>query len=140
MPTVLTKVVYTTAATAVGAREGHVTSADGVVDLDLATPGRAGEPTANPETLFAAGYAACFQSALNNRGKAQGIDTSKSRVTAEVSLGTVEGGGFGLAVALTVEIPDVHIEKAQELTEIAHQFCPYSKATHGNIEVSVKAV
>jgi len=140
MPVELAKVVYTTAATAVGAREGHVTSADGVIDLDLARPGRPGDPKANPETLFAAGYAACFQSALANRARAKGVDTSKSEVTAQVTLGMVEAGGFGLAVAITVQIPGVDVDQAQELAELAHRFCPYSNATRGNINVSVTAV
>jgi lipoyl-dependent peroxiredoxin len=140
MPTELTKVVYTTAASAKGARAGHVTSADGIVDLDLAQPGTSSEPKANPETLFAAGYAACFQGALANRAKTQGIDTSDSTVTAEVSFGTTPDGGFGLAVDLKAQIPGVDPAKGQELVELAHEFCPYSKATRGNIVVTVTAV
>ena len=137
MPTQLTKVIYSTSASAKGGREGHVTSADGVLDLDTGRPGSGGEPSANPETLFAAGYAACFQSALLNRAQTQGIDTSDSTVTATVSLGPAEDGGFGLAVSLKVEIPGVDAAKAQELANLAHEFCPYSKATRGNIEVTV---
>jgi lipoyl-dependent peroxiredoxin len=140
MPTKLTKVSYTSSARARGGREGHVTSADGVVDLDLARPGSVSEPTANPETLFAAGYAACFQGALANRAKTQGIDTSDSTVTANVSLGAAEDGGVGLAVELEVDIPGVDPAKAQELLELAHQYCPYSKATRGNIEVTLTVV
>ncbi|MDT4973488.1 MAG: lipoyl-dependent peroxiredoxin, partial [Pseudonocardiales bacterium] len=136
----LTQVVYTTAASSKGGRDGHVTSADGVIDLDLATPGRAGVPKANPETLFAAGYAACFQNALLKRARTKGVDTSDSTVTAAVSLGEVETGGFGLAVELTVEIPGVDQVTAQELAELAHQYCPYSNATRGNIDVTVRAV
>ncbi len=140
MPIALTKVAYTTSADAHGGRAGHVTSADGVIDLDLAQPGTTDKPTANPETLFASGYAACFQGALANRAKTQGIDTSDSTVTVEVSFGPSEDGGFGLAVAIEAEIPGVDLAKAQELLELAHQFCPYSKATRGNIEVTLKAV
>jgi Ohr subfamily peroxiredoxin len=140
MPVELTQVVYTTAASSKGGRDGHVTSADGVIDLDLATPGRAGVPKANPETLFAAGYAACFQNALFKRARTKGVDTSDSTVTAAVSLGKVETGGFGLAVELTVEIPGVDQVTAQELAELAHQYCPYSNATRGNIDVTVTAV
>ncbi|PZS15500.1 MAG: organic hydroperoxide resistance protein [Pseudonocardiales bacterium] len=139
MPIELTKVAYTTAASAKGGRAGHVTSADGVIDLDLAQPGTPGDPKANPETLFAAGYAACFQGALANRAKTQGIDTSDSTVTAQVSFGPSEDGGFSLAVDITVQIPGVDAAKAQELTDLAHQFCPYSKATRGNIAVTVSA-
>jgi Ohr subfamily peroxiredoxin len=140
MTEVLTKVLYTTAASAKGGRAGHVTSADGVIDLDTAQPGTRGEPAANPETLFASGYAACFQGALANRAKTQGIDTSDSTVTAEVSFGSTDDGGFGLAVELKAEIPGVDAEKARELLELAHQFCPYSKATRGNIEVTLTVV
>jgi osmotically inducible protein OsmC len=140
MPVELVKVLYTAAATAVGGRKGHVTSADGVIDLDMAPAGAPGEPKANPETLFAAGYSACFQNALANRARTKGIDTSESKVTAEVTLGVVETGGFGLAVALKVQIPGVELEQAQELTELAHQFCPYSIATRGNINVTVQAI
>jgi osmotically inducible protein OsmC len=140
MPIELTKVAYVTSASAKGGRAGHVRSADGIIDLDLAQPGTSKEPKANPETLFASGYAACFQGALLNRAKAQGIDTSDSTVTAEVSFGPSEDGGFGLAVNLDVEIPGVDAVKAQELVELAHQFCPYSKATRGNIVVTVNAI
>jgi Ohr subfamily peroxiredoxin len=140
MPTELTKVAYTTAATAKGGRAGHVTSADGLVDFDLAQPGSTPEPAVNPETLFAAGYAACFQGALANRAKTQGIDTSDSTVTASVSFGPTDDGGFGLAVDLSVAIPGVDAEKARELVELAHGFCPYSKATRGNINVTLTVV
>ncbi|SDI89567.1 peroxiredoxin, Ohr subfamily [Frankineae bacterium MT45] len=140
MPIELTKVAYTTTATAKGGRAGHVTSGDGLIDVDLGQPGSGGEPKVNPETLFASGYAACFQGALANRAKTQGIDTSDSTVTAEVSFGPSEDGGFGLAVTLKVNIPAVEDEKAQELIELAHQFCPYSKATRGNINVTLEVV
>jgi len=141
MTIALTKVAYTTAATAKGGRAGHVTSADGVIDLDLAQPGSfTGDPKANPETLFAAGYSACFQGALANRAKTRDIDTSDSTVTAEVSFGPSEDGGFGLAVELKVHIPGVEPETARELVELAHQFCPYSKATRDNINVTLTVV
>ena len=140
MPLALTKVLYTSAATAVGGRAGHVKSADGVIDLDLAQPGTVSTPTANPETLFASGYSAYFQGALANRAKTQGIDTSASTVTATVSFGPTDDDGVGLAVLLEVHVPDLELAKVQELAELAHQFCPYSKATRGNIEVTVTAV
>ena len=140
MPIALTKVAYTTSAEAHGGRAGHVKSDDGVIDLDTAQPGTSPEPKVNPETLFAAGYAACFQGALANRAKTQDIDTSDSTVTVQVSFGPSEDGGFGIAVAIEAEIPGVDEAKAQELLELAHQFCPYSKATRGNIEVTIKAV
>lgn len=140
MPIELTKVAYVTSATATGGRAGHVTSADGLVDFDLAQPGTTPEPAVNPETLFAAGYAACFQGALANRAKTQGIDTSNSKVTANVSFGPSEDEGFGLAVELEVEIPGLDVAKAQELVELAHAFCPYSKATRDNISVTLTVV
>ncbi|MEU3892317.1 organic hydroperoxide resistance protein [Streptomyces sp. NPDC029041] len=138
MPIALTKVAYTTAATAKGTRSGRVTSADGVVDFHLGQPGTyEGDPKANPETLFAAGYAACFQGALENRAKTQGVDTSDSTVTAEVSFGQSEDGGYGLAVELRVFIPGVDPAQARKLVHLAHGFCPYSKATRGNIDVTL---
>ena len=140
MPIQLNKVAYTTSATAKGGRAGHVRSADGLVEFDLAQPGTTPQPAVNPETLFAAGYSACFQGALANRAKTQGIDTSDSTVTANVSFGPSEDGGFGLAVELEVSIPGVDAAKAQELVELAHQFCPYSKATRDNIEVTLTVI
>lgn len=140
MPIELTKVAYTTAASAKGGRAGHVRSADGTIDLDLAQPGTVDKPTANPETLFAAGYSACFQGALANRAKSVGVDTSDSTVTAEVSFGPSADGGFGLAVELKVNLPGVDEAKARQLVEMAHQFCPYSKATRDNIVVTLTVV
>lgn len=137
MTIALTKIAYTTAASAKGGRAGHVQSADGVIDLDTAQPGTSDTPKANPETLFAAGYAACFSGALSNRAKTKGVDTSDSTVTAEVSFGPSEDGGFGIAVKLTVQIPGVDPDQARELVELAHEFCPYSKATKGNIAVEL---
>ncbi|MGI8678653.1 MAG: organic hydroperoxide resistance protein [Jatrophihabitans sp.] len=138
MTIALTKIAYTTAASAKGGRDGHVQSADGVIDLDTAQPGTTDTPKANPETLFAAGYAACFSGALSNRAKTKGVDTSNSTVTAEVSFGPSEDGGFGIAVKLTVQIPGVEPQQARELVELAHEFCPYSKATRGNIDVTLE--
>lgn len=129
--------VYTIAATAQGGREGKVTSEDGVIDLPLGKPGSQSNPKANPETLFAAGYAACFNGALNKVAGDEGLDTSGSTTTADVTLGKTDTG-FGLAVTITSTIPGVDAEKAQALAEKAHEFCPYSKATRGNIDVTVK--
>lgn len=137
MPIELKKVAYVTSATAKGGRAGHVRSSDGLVDFDLAQPGSTPEPAVNPETLFAAGYASCFQGALENRAKTKGVDTSGSTVTANVSFGPSEDGGFGLAVELEVTIPGVEAAQAHELVELAHQFCPYSKATRDNIVVTL---
>jgi len=140
MTIALTKIAYTTSASARGGRAGHVRSADGIIDLDTAQPGTSDEPKANPETLFAAGYAACFQGALLNRAKTKGVDTSDSTVTAEVSFGPSEDGGFGIAVELKVQIPEVAPDVARELVELAHEFCPYSKATRGNINVTLTII
>ena len=140
MPTTLTDIAYSTSAAAKGGRTGHVRSADGVVDLDLGKPGSTANPKANPETLFAAGYASCFQGALTARAGQQDIDASDSSVTATVSFGSASDGGFGLAVALEASIPGVDIARTQELMELAHEVCPYSKATRGNIVVTLTAV
>jgi lipoyl-dependent peroxiredoxin len=138
MPTELTEVLYTSEAVATGAgRAGHVRSADGVVDFDLGKPGSAANPKANPETLFAAGYASCFLGALQANAQKQDVDASQATVTAGASLGKTADGGVGLAVELKVTIPGVDADKAQELIALAHQTCPYSKATRDNIVVTL---
>jgi lipoyl-dependent peroxiredoxin len=142
MVTTLTKPLYTAEATAVGGRDGHVHSADGLVDVDLRPPVEMGGPggATNPEELFAAGYAACFQSALAVVARRSKVSVDGSTVTAKVSIGVVGGGGFGLAVALDVHIPDVDEATTRSLIEGAHEVCPYSNATRGNIEVTLTAV
>ncbi|QMU70859.1 organic hydroperoxide resistance protein [Streptacidiphilus sp. P02-A3a] len=131
--------IYTAAATANG-REGRAVSSDGQLDLTLALPpalGGDGKGT-NPEQLFAAGYAACFASALGLVGRQAKVDTSEASVTAEVSIGSNDQGGFGLAVVLRVELPDaLQGGTGRELVEQAHQVCPYSNATRGNIPVEL---
>jgi Ohr subfamily peroxiredoxin len=141
MTTSLTKPLYTARATATGGRSGHAVSDDGILDLDLKPPKEMGGPggATNPEQLFAAGYAACFQSALAVVGRRQGVDTSDSTVEADVTIGPTPGGGYGLAVALRVSIPGVDAETTRALAEAAHQVCPYSNATRGNIDVTVSA-
>lgn len=138
MPTEITEVAYTTAATAKGGRQGRVTSADGVVDFELAQPGTFPEAKANPETLFASGYAACFSGALGAIARSEKIDVSESTTTATVSFGKTGDSGFGLAVEIVVDIPGVDSAKAAELVEKAHAFCPYSKATRGNIVATAR--
>ena len=140
MPAKITEIAYTTSAAAKGGRTGHVRSADGVIDLDLGKPGSTANPKANPETLFAAGYAACFQGALTARSAQRDIDASDSSVTATVSFGAASDGGFGLAVALEAGIPGVDKATTQELMELAHEACPYSKATRDNIVVTLTAL
>ncbi|RKN50759.1 organic hydroperoxide resistance protein [Micromonospora endolithica] len=132
------QVLYTASARATGdGRDGHVRTSDGTVDLDLAVPkemGGAGD-AANPEQLFAAGYAACFHSALRLVGRKLKADVSGSVVEAEVGIGPNGSGGFGLAVTLVVDLPAVPRTAATQLVEQAHQVCPYSNATRGNVEV-----
>ena len=132
--------LYTASAVATGAgRNGHVQSTDGYIDADVRIPkemGGAGGAT-NPEQLFAAGYAACFHSALQLvAGQAQ-ADTTDSEVVADVSIGPNDAGGFGLAVQLEISLPAVERAQAEELVEQAHQVCPYSNATRGNVEVTL---
>ena len=134
------KTLYTTGATAKGGRNGHVKSENAVLDLEVRMPkglGGANDDYANPEMLFAAGYAACFDSALNLVIRQEKIKTGETTVTAQVSIGQLENGGFGLAAALHANIPAVSLEMAQQLIEKAHQVCPYSNATRGNIEVKL---
>ncbi|UIX33704.1 organic hydroperoxide resistance protein [Streptomyces sp. GQFP] len=131
--------IYTAVATATHGREGRAVSSDGKVDLPLAMPVELGGDGAgtNPEQLFAAGYAACFGSALGLVGRGAKVDLSDAAVTAEVGIGK-EGEGFGLKVALRVELPDsIDAETGRKLVEQAHQVCPYSNATRGNIEVDL---
>ncbi|AOM79979.1 organic hydroperoxide resistance protein [Pedobacter steynii] len=134
------KVLYTAAATATGGRNGQVKSSDGVLDLEVRMPkalGGAQDGYTNPEQLFAAGYAACFDSALNLVIKTAKISTGTTTISAEVSIGPNETGGFGLAVKLAANIPGVDQQQAEELVAKAHQICPYSNATRGNIEVEL---
>lgn len=134
------KTMYTAAATATGGRNGQIKSDNGVLDLEVRAPksmGGANDDYTNPEQLFAAGYAACFDSALNHTTRLEKVQTGVTSVTAKVSIGSLEGGAFGLAVELAVNIPGVSIEEAQRLTERAHQVCPYSNATRNNIMVTL---
>lgn len=134
------KTLYTIAATATGGRDGSVKSENGILDLQVRMPkalGGSSDDFANPEMLFAAGYSACFDSALNLVIKKEKVSTGETSVTAKVSIGQIDNGGFGLAVELHANIPGVTIDQAQELIEKAHQICPYSNATRGNIEVNL---
>ncbi len=131
--------IYTAAATSTGeGRSGHVRSVDGFIDTDLAAPTEFGGPggAPNPEVFFAAGYAACFHSALQAAGKQLDIPIQDSAVTAEVSIGEREGG-FELAVVLNIELGGISREDAQKAAELAHTICPYSHATNGNIDVQL---
>ena len=132
------KTLYTTSAVATGdGRNGHVQTTDGLLDTDVRMPAELGGPggATNPEQLFAAGYAACFHSALKLVAGADGVDATDSEVVADVSLGAHENGAFGLSVALEVTIPGAEREAAEKVVARAHEVCPYSNATRGNIEV-----
>ena len=133
--------VYTAVATATGdGRNGHTRSSDGLIDLDLATPTEMGGPggASNPEQLFAAGYAACFLSALKMIARKQKAPISDAGVTAEVGIGPNDAGGFGLEIALHVELGGVDQATAEQLVEAAHHVCPYSNATRGNVPVTLE--
>lgn len=134
------QILYTAVATATGGREGHSRTDDGRLDIDLDVPsemGGPGGPGTNPEQLFAAGYAACFHSALLRIAAGRGLDTSGSRITARVGIGPLSTGGFGLAAALDLDAPHISRADATELVARAHQDCPYSRATRGNIDVTL---
>jgi len=135
------QVIYTAAATSTGdGRTGHVRSSDGVLDFDLAVPkemGGTGGARTNPEQLFAAGYAACFHSALRGVARRERIDLTDTAITVDVGIGQLDTGGYGLTVAIEAELPSVGQDKARELLDAAHQICPYSNATRGNINVTL---
>jgi osmotically inducible protein OsmC len=136
-------VIYTATAHATGdGRNGHARSDDGFIDFDLRIPvemGGQGGAT-NPEELFAAGYAACFHSALKVVAGRQKLDVTGTEVSASIGIGTLENGGFGLTAALVIYAPALDKATAEQLTEAAHQVCPYSNATRGNIEVTLSVI
>ena len=133
--------LYTAVATATGdGRNGHARSSDGLLDLDLAIPkemGGAGGAT-NPEQLFAAGWAACFHSAIKVVARGRKVEVKDSAVTAEVGIGPDDAGGFGLVATLHVELGGLDQAAADELVAAAHRVCPYSNATRGNVPVTLE--
>lgn len=132
--------LYTATVTATGGRNGHVQSEDKLVDFDFRFPkalGGANDSYLNPELLFAAGYAACFDSALNRIIGLEHAKTGTTTVTAHVSLGKLDASRFGLSVDLDIEIPGVDHSVAEDLARKAHEICPYSNATRGNITVNL---
>lgn len=131
--------MFTSKATAKGGREGHVKSDDGLIDLKLVDPAGGGdEKGSNPEQLFAAGYAACYDGALNLMASKQKKEID-SEITAEVSLmEDSEDKGVKIGVVLNVEVKGVTQEEAEKLANLAHDFCPYSKATRDNITVDLR--
>jgi Ohr subfamily peroxiredoxin len=139
-PVVLEKRLYTAVATASAGREGRIKSDDGILDLAVVPPralGGNGSAGTNPEQLFAAGYAACFGSAVSHVARVQKVKVGPVIITANVTLGSV-GQGFGIAVVLEASIPELPRDQAEALLKAAHQVCPYSNATRGNIDVEIK--
>jgi lipoyl-dependent peroxiredoxin len=135
------KSLYQTRVSATGGRNGHVTSEDGVLDLQLAIPkelGGAGGALSNPEQLFAAGYAACFDSALAFVAGQRKVKLAGSRIDATVGIGPNGQGGFALAVKLGVKIEGLPREDARALMDAAHRACPYSNALRGNVDVELE--
>ena len=136
---VLEKVLYTAKAHTTGGRDGASRTSDGRLDVKLSSPGAAGDGT-NPEQLFAAGWSACFIGAMRAvAGKMKVALPPDVAIDAEVDLGTTDGN-YGLAARLNIHLPGLDREVAQKLVEAAHQVCPYSRATRGNIEVALKVV
>ena len=133
-------VLYTATAHATGdGRNGHARSEDGILDIDMRVPREMGGPggAANPEMLFAAGYAACFHSALKVVARQEKVGVDGSEAAASVGIGPLDNGGFGLAVELRVSIPGLDRDTAEKLIARAHEVCPYSNATRGNIPVTL---
>jgi lipoyl-dependent peroxiredoxin len=137
------EVLYTAEATATGGRKnGHARSSDGVIDLPINPPKEVGGSGvgSNPEQLFAAGYAACFDNALATVARHEGLQPGQTSVTALVSLTKHPEGGYGLEVELRATVPDLSPDQAEDLVAKAHRRCPYSRATRGNIEVRLTVV
>ncbi len=135
------KPLYTAHATSTGGRNGHSATPDGIVSVELSVPKSMGGPgkdaTTTPEDLFAVGYAACFGSALDYVAKLQKKDVSASSIMSEVTIGTTDGGGFGLMVTLNAKVPGFTQDEAQALVDAAHAICPYSNAIKGNVPVTL---
>jgi lipoyl-dependent peroxiredoxin len=130
--------LYTAEAVVQGGRSGHGRTSDGRLEVDLSVPvemSGSGGPGTNPEQLFAVGYAACFQSALEGVARGRKLDASNSRITSRVGIGPTGHGGFTLSVALDLHAPSLSPADAAEHMARAHERCPYSNATRGNIEV-----
>ena len=134
------KALYEAVVTSQGGRDGRVKSSDGIIDFPVSMPKELGGKggSTNPEQLFAAGYAACFESALLHVGRLKKIALTGQSVTARVGIGHNAGGGFQLAVNMQVSLPSLDQATANALVEAAHQVCPYSNATRGNIEVNLE--
>lgn len=137
------KILYETEATATGGREGSVQSADGRLDLSLALPkelGGPGGPGTNPEQLFAAGFAGCFDNAMLLVARQMNLSTTGSRVTAKVSLGMPQAMRFAMEVELRVMLPELEQADAEALLAATHKVCPFSNAVRDNIDVTLTVV
>src|SRR5437879_11696990 len=135
------KVVYASVAVGEGGRAGHGRTSDGRFAVELSVPkelGGEGGPGTNPEQLFAVGYAACFHSGLLSVARGRKLDASDSTVTAHVAIGPTGRGGFVLAVALDLHAPHLSRVDAEDLMRRAHALCPYSNATRGNVDVTLR--
>lgn len=132
------KTLYTTHATTIAGREGFTETDDKKISMKLDAPG-SNKPGTNPEQLFACGYSACFGSAINAIAKKEGAAPSEIKVEAAVALNQDDAGGYYLAVELNASLAGIDNAAAQKLVRAAHQICPYSKATRGNIQVNLKA-
>lgn len=133
-------ILYTAEATAHGdGRSGHVDTPDGTLDTDMRVPVEMGGPggAANPEILFAAGYAACFHGSLQLAARMRKVSLHDTSVTARVSIGADTDGAYRLAVALTAVLPGIPADQARELVDAAHQICPYSLAIRNNVDVTI---
>lgn len=131
------KTLYTAHATTVAGREGHTETDDKQISLNLAKPG-GNKPGSNPEQLFACGYSACFGSAIEAVAKKQQVAVSEIKVHADISLNQDDASGYSISAVLNASLTGVDSATAQKLVEAAHQICPYSKATRGNINVTLK--
>lgn len=139
-PVTLEKRLYTAVATATAGRDGRAKSDDGVLDVAIVPPkalGGSGAVGTNPEQLFAAGYAACFGSAVAHVARAKKVQPGPIGITAHVTIGAA-GQGFGLEVELVASLPELPRDQAEALVLAAHQVCPYSNATRGNIKVDIR--
>src|SRR5207245_2062922 len=133
-------ILYTAEAVVEGGRAGHGRTSDGRLTVELSVPkemGGEGGPGTNPEQLFAVGYAACFQSALLSVARGLKLDASESTITARVGIGPTGRGGFGLIVGLDLHAPHLSLGEASDLMARAHEICPYSNATKGNVDVTL---
>ena len=135
------KTFYTATATAITEQDRRIFADEPRLELELSTPkalgGEGGEGT-NPEQIFAAGYAACFSSALSHVAESRGLKTGDFKVVGRASIGKLDSGGYGLSMELVGSFPELDRKQAEDLMHVAHEVCPYSNATRGNVPVELK--